>query len=178
MIQDLSSVILGISDNLRESNRQTIFNRPAGRCDHCPAAPPHKSTIKSHENHEMMWTNCEINRNVREISTKMQRKLEKRKRNEPYKKKNVQNLKEWEKHRRAWRSRRVSVHFFEKNAKYAIGLHTFLHKYLQKHPQSIDNPRFLKKAKITFVYKGGNYMTKVPSLRSFCPFRRRRFSLN
>lgn len=108
----------------------------------------------------------------------MQRELEKRKKNEPYKKKNVQNLKEGE---NKWESKEVAewvAIFPKKNAKYAIGLHTFLHKYLQKHPQSIDNPRFLKKAKITFVYKGGNYMTKVPSLRSFCPFRRRRFSLN
>ena len=79
MIQYLSSVILGISDNFHESNRQAIFNRPAGRCDHCPAAPPHKSTIKSHENHEILWTNCEIHRKVREISTKMQRELGKRK---------------------------------------------------------------------------------------------------
>lgn len=105
MIQDLSSVILGISDNLHESNRQAIFNRPAGRCDHCPAAHQHKSTIKSHENHEILWTNCEVHRRVREISTKMQRELEKRKKNEPYKKKNVQNLKEGE---NKWESKEVA----------------------------------------------------------------------
>ena len=39
-------------------------------------------------------------RKAKEIATKMQRELEKRKKNEPYKKKNVQNLKEGEKQRR------------------------------------------------------------------------------
>jgi hypothetical protein len=38
-------------------------------------------------------------RKAKEMATKMQRELEKRKKNEPYKKKNVQNLKEWEKQR-------------------------------------------------------------------------------